>query len=110
MEEERPIMRLYTLQDAAKEFPEYGDAQRFCLEYEGIIVGGDPWERAATIRRAFLHGQHQFFTRREAATILAALRHWQRTGSPVEYTYHFADDRPLSSDEIDALCERLNLE
>ena len=50
--------------------------------------------------------------RRELATVLAALRYWQRDlaeneGLPV--CEHF-DDRisPLSVDEIDTLIERLN--
>ena len=51
-------------------------------------------------------------TDRELATTLAALRHWQRavpendahTNSPL----HFKSARPLSSLEIDALCEKLN--
>ena len=50
---------------------------------------------------------------RELATVLAALRHWQRElerhgldwaqGFP-----HFADEPPLSMEEIDSLCDRLN--
>ena len=55
-------------------------------------------------------------TTKELATVLAALRHWQyieeqygpapvgkdRTGT------HFEEHDPLTVEEIDALCERLN--
>lgn len=55
----------------------------------------------------------------ETATILAALRLWQRThkgmttreiawNSEPEHL-HFAEVRPLSDAEIDDLCERINL-
>ena len=52
-------------------------------------------------------------TPRELATVLAALRHWQqqlaREGLPFADGFpHFSDETPLSVDEIDALCERLN--
>lgn len=50
---------------------------------------------------------------RELATVLAAMRYWQRT-VPDLFAYaasplHFRSCRPLSSAEIDALCEKLNL-
>ncbi len=49
----------------------------------------------------------------ELATILAALRHWQHTVDPqakaTAMTYpQFEEVQPLSSAEIDDLCERLN--
>jgi len=52
-------------------------------------------------------------TSRELATVLAALRHWQQRlqGEGVAFADgfpHFTDDSPLSVDEIDALCDRLN--
>jgi hypothetical protein len=54
-------------------------------------------------------------TPREFATILAALRYWQvsgRTAATYAPEYDIASDsgtlEPLSNDEIDALCERLN--
>ena len=52
-------------------------------------------------------------TSRELATVLAALRHWQqqlpREGVAFADGFpHFSDETPLSVDEIDALCERLN--
>ena len=51
-------------------------------------------------------------TERELATILAALRYWQRTlqkdGQP-PVTEHFTEATPLDEEEIDELCERLNL-
>src|SRR5258708_694829 len=50
---------------------------------------------------------------RKLATVLAALRLWQREfDTPEEYLdafpEHFEDYRPLDTDEIDELCERLN--
>ena len=61
---------------------------------------------------------------RECATLLAALRYWQsvitenfREGSnlshvPAELREHFTDENvePLNSEEIDALCENINLQ
>ena len=51
-------------------------------------------------------------TARELATILAALRFWQEQDAPPAHQYDIATDcgefEPLDSDEIDALCERLN--
>ena len=52
-------------------------------------------------------------TSRELATTLAALRHWQkklqREGTAFADGFpHFSDETPLSVDEIDALCDRLN--
>lgn len=51
----------------------------------------------------------------ELSTILAALRHWQRTGLadrpqdiPLELAPLFEDAPPLEGHEIDDLCERLN--
>ena len=46
------------------------------------------------------------FTARELATILAALRKFQE--SPSTDTGHFDEHSPLTAEEIDALCERLN--
>ena len=53
------------------------------------------------------------FSERETATILAALRYWQRTGSTGgTLERDIATDcdglEPLSREEIDALCERIN--
>ena len=48
---------------------------------------------------------------RELATVLAALRYWQsKLGKDQEPTDldHFAEVDPLTAEEIDALCERLN--
>ena len=54
------------------------------------------------------------FTERELATVLAALRYWQQDlaenddEGPIS-PEHFTDRvTPLSVEEIDALCERLN--
>jgi len=51
---------------------------------------------------------------RELATVLAALRYWQQDleandASPISGEF-FADCEPLTSEEIDSLCERLNTE
>jgi hypothetical protein len=52
------------------------------------------------------------FTDREVATMLAALRLWQASQEHGEdlapYKGHFEEHQPLSSLEIDELCERLN--
>ena len=50
---------------------------------------------------------------REHATVLAALRHWQQQlrqrGNGLTSGYpQFAEERPLSENQIDQLCERLN--
>ncbi len=51
---------------------------------------------------------------RELATVLAALRYWQQdleaNGAPPISAEFFADCEPLTSEEIDTLCERLNTE
>jgi len=53
--------------------------------------------------------------RRELATVLAALRYWQRKNPGIldtEEYFEIASDGleidPLTMDEIDGLCERLN--
>lgn len=54
-------------------------------------------------------------TQRELATILAALRYWQHDlaeneDGPIS-PEHFGDSTtPLTVEEIDTLCERLNLD
>ena len=57
-------------------------------------------------------------TRQEHDTVLAALRYWQRMEipnieigtrrAPEEYAIADCHDHVLDSDEIDALCERIN--
>ena len=52
------------------------------------------------------------FTERELATVLAALRAWQfdlpDDNTPIAMD-HFGDGiAPLTNDEIDTLCERIN--
>lgn len=49
-------------------------------------------------------------TARELATVLAALRYWQRDPAVAQHWeyLHFEDVAPLTTDEIDELCERLN--
>ena len=48
----------------------------------------------------------------EAAQIMAALRNWQTDSLNEDlveaFAGHFEDHEPLTDDEIDALCERLN--
>ena len=51
------------------------------------------------------------FTKRELATVLAALRFFQRQRfgfDHPEWSEHFVDAKPLDDVEIDQLCERLN--
>lgn len=50
-------------------------------------------------------------TDREIGTILAALRYWQQdleANDDPPISEHFEDVRPLTADEVDDLCERLN--
>ena len=49
---------------------------------------------------------------REIAQLLAALRNWQTDALNEDladaFSGHFEEHQPLSDEEIDALCERLN--
>ena len=48
---------------------------------------------------------------RELATVLAALRYWQQDLAENEeppISGHFANETPLTVEEIDDLCQRLN--
>lgn len=53
-------------------------------------------------------------TDRELATVLAALRYWQldltelETDGPISELHFDSGNTPLTTDEIDELCERLN--
>lgn len=51
-------------------------------------------------------------TPRELATVLAALRYWQQdlvaADEVVDGGEHFVEHEPLSVEQIDQLCERLN--
>ena len=51
-------------------------------------------------------------TDREIAQLLAALRNWQTDALNEDlgeaFASHFEDHEPLSDDEIESLCERLN--
>jgi len=51
-------------------------------------------------------------TDREIATLLASLRNWQIDGLNEDladaFCGHFEEHAPLSDDEIDELCERIN--
>ena len=51
-------------------------------------------------------------TNRETATVLAALRYWQRdfgaAGGKTVFPDHFYDCKPLTAKQIDTLCERIN--
>jgi hypothetical protein len=76
----------------------------------------------ARVRALIAGNQHlgprrAYFTARELATVLAALRYWQREGQSgnsvdTEPEQDVATNggtlEPLAEDEIDALCERLN--
>ena len=53
-------------------------------------------------------------TKEETATVLAALRMWQadvveEDSFPIDFCDHFTDVLPLTTEEIDALCEKINL-
>ena len=48
----------------------------------------------------------------EMATVLAALRHWQGTVGEMGatmYPWHFQDHNPLTVDQVDVLCQRINV-
>ena len=54
-------------------------------------------------------------TKRELATVLAALRYWQQDlaendDGPISSEHFDALTTPLSVEEIDILCERLNFD
>ena len=45
----------------------------------------------------------------ETATVLAALRYWQeRTRNQHQNGWHFENVKPLTPEQIDTLCERIN--
>ena len=50
---------------------------------------------------------------REVAQLLAALRNWQTDGLNEDladaFAGHFEEHEPLNDQEIDSLCERLNM-
>lgn len=50
------------------------------------------------------------FTDAELATMLAALRMAQHDRGWLESMPHFEDTQPLTNEQIDELCERLNTE
>jgi hypothetical protein len=54
--------------------------------------------------------QKPMLSDRELATVLAALRLAQQDRAGLESMPHFEDVEPLSNEEIDELCERLNTE
>lgn len=66
------------------------------------------------ISDAYYQARHdKLFSSRELATVLAALRWWQQTVKTEKvarhmHPDHFADQKPLSAKQIDALCERIN--
>jgi hypothetical protein len=48
----------------------------------------------------------------ELATVLAALRYWQRMTDEAtrgNISEHFDEEEPLTDDDIDELCEKLNV-
>jgi hypothetical protein len=62
------------------------------------------------------------FTPKELATVLAALRYYQQdwqkeideaereNRDPIAMSEHFDEQEPLTPDEIDDLCERINVD
>ncbi len=48
------------------------------------------------------------FSNREIATMLAALRLWQKQGSNAAQSEHFHCVEPLFDEDVDALCEKIN--
>jgi hypothetical protein len=52
------------------------------------------------------------FSDRDAAQVLAALRNWQTDSLNEDlvdaFAGHFEDHEPLTDEEIDGLCERIN--
>jgi len=50
------------------------------------------------------------FTDKQTATLLAALRLFQRNRKDGEAMPHFEDEEPLNDEEIDALSESINVE
>lgn len=85
---------------------------------------GDPWGEGTAgsaipvpprYTEAGLWGREPQLNARELATVLAALRYWQREGwGSSGHEHEIASDMdtltPLEAHEIDALCERLNCE
>jgi uncharacterized protein YbgA (DUF1722 family) len=61
--------------------------------------------------------QYGVLSDRELGTVLAALRAWQKADAKTRYNSEFTDiannfgsfDDALEDDEIDALCQQLNL-
>lgn len=50
-------------------------------------------------------------TKKETATVLAALRYWQHNVDikdiPYRFRVHFDEVKPLRPDQIDGLCEKI---
>jgi|SRR5690348_4112270 len=87
------------------------------------VKGDARWKRhLRAIKEALgpdgtLAAESEYFDESELATVLAALRHWQRSilapenmpaGVPSMWAELFSDAKPLNATAIDALCERLN--
>ena len=75
---------------------------------DGEVIG---WLRAIRLMIEQQQDPAVPFTDRELATILAALRYWQQDLTANEegpICDHFTEHSPLTVDEIDDLCERIN--
>lgn len=71
----------------------------------------------AFVAKEIAESKKQEFTPRELQTVLAALRYWQDSMDEsadaeewgiIDTVGHFREHKPLSPDEIEELCERLN--
>ena len=122
-----PYKRQRRLHERAKKILNVNAVQRMTpallaqQDPDGEVAG---WLRM--IRQMVEEGHHQLdslnpireesimpvsFTDRELATILGALRYWQQDLAANEegpISEHFTEHTPLSVDEIDDLCERIN--
>lgn len=99
------------------------ERDRVQIVVAAIHSTSDPWKLAGVLASERICniilkalGAPQFDTR-ELATILAALRYWQREGASgnsvdTEPEHDILTDggeiEPLTAEEIDALCERIN--
>lgn len=85
------------------------------LLWESLPEVGEPLDAAQRHQReqeALTGSENQLFNQRELATVLAALRFWQRRCDPRDPEMEIATDgdiEALSDSEIDTLCERINV-
>lgn len=99
-----------------------------CFVLEPLVIYHPDGSATTTVWRSKENVEHQhheaseptarIFTDAETATILAALRYWQKhvtdnshvlpMSVPMEVADHFQDNEPLDADAIDELSERIN--